>query len=226
MRWHDLLFMHWPVSFAELRRLVPEQLELDTWDGQVWLGVVPFHMSAVGPRGLGWIPGVSRFAELNVRTYVRAGGKAGVWFLSLDAESAIAVEVARARFHLPYMHARMRCSEDPSGFIHYESERTDHRAPRGVFRARYRPSRSPRRAPSGSFDEFLTERYCLYAEDTRGRVFRGEVHHHPWPLQPAELELDENTMAAAGGITLPATPPLLHFAKRLDVVAWSLDEVG
>src|SRR6478736_184531 len=92
--WHDLLFAHWRIRLDVMRPLVPRELEIDTFDGSAWIGVVPFRMSAVRMRGLPPVPGASAFPELNVRTYVRYGGRAGVWFFSLDAESALAVFAA------------------------------------------------------------------------------------------------------------------------------------
>ena len=109
--WHDLLFAHWRVEEATLRRHIPAELEIDTYEGQAWLGVVPFRMSGVRLRGTPAIPWLSAFPELNVRTYVVADGKPGVWFFSLDAGNRIAVAIARAWFHLPYFRARMSCEE-------------------------------------------------------------------------------------------------------------------
>src|SRR5262245_4554326 len=107
MSWHDLLFAHWPVPVAAMRALVPAPLEVDTFDGAAWIGVVPFRMTRVGPLWLPPIPGVSSFAELNVRTYVTRDDKPGVWFFSLDAANPLAVRTARRFFHLPYFHAAM-----------------------------------------------------------------------------------------------------------------------
>src|SRR5579862_4986473 len=111
--WHDLLFAHWPVSAEAVRRVVPRELELDCFEGQHWIGVVPFRMEGVRLRGTPAVPALSAFPELNVRTYVTAGGKPGVWFFSLDAASRVAVEMARVWFHLPYFRARM--SLEPNG---------------------------------------------------------------------------------------------------------------
>jgi len=217
--WHDLLFAHWPVPEAILRPRIPAQLAIDTFDGRGWLGVVPFRMSGVRLRGTSRIPWLSAFPELNVRTYVVADGKPGVWFFSLDAGNAIAVAIARAWFHLPYFRARMSCQES-HGWIEYASERTHRGAASGGWQGRYRPLGEAFSAECGSFEHFLTERYCLYAAAREGGVFRGEIHHAPWPLQAAEAEARKNTMAEAAGFTLPADQPLLHFSKRQDVVVW------
>lgn len=225
MRWHDLLFMHWPVPAGALRPLVPPGLELDTFDGSAWLGVVPFQMSGVRPRFVPSIPWLSAFAELNVRTYVRAEGRPGVWFFSLDAANPVAVRAARWNFHLNYLDAAMRVTADGDS-IDYESARTHRGAPPARLSMRYRPTRASSPAASGSLDDFLTNRLCLYAANRRGRLFRGDIDHAPWPLQPAEAEVRVNTMADAIGIALPQTAPLLHFARRLDVVAWRLRRVG
>jgi len=218
MAWEDLLFAHWPLPAAALRPLVPPALELETFEGQAWVGVVPFRMADVGLRGLA-APGASRFPELNLRTYVRVGGKPGVFFFSLDAASPLAVASGRRFFRLPYYRARMRCRTDGEG-IAYASRRDHPGAPPAEFVGRYRPTGPVFRAELGSLEHWLTERYCLYAVDRRGRVSRGEVHHAPWPLQPAEAAFERLTLDAAVGFALPAIPPLLHFARRLDVAAW------
>jgi len=106
-KWHDLLFMHWRIPPQTLRPLIPPALDLDIFEGSAWLGIVPFRMTGVRLRATPSIPGLSAFPELNVRTYIVAGGKPGVWFFSLDAASALAVATARAWFHLPYFRARM-----------------------------------------------------------------------------------------------------------------------
>jgi uncharacterized protein len=225
MSWHDLLFAHWPLPPETLRPLIPPQLTLDTYAGQSWISVVPFRMSAVVPRSLPPVPWFSTFPELNVRTYVTLGGKPGVWFFSLDAANPLAVAIARRWFHLPYFRARMRLRDDGE-WITYESRRSHPGVRSGEFHGRYRPSGPAYRSTPGSLDTWLTERYALYAADPRGNVFRGDIHHIPWPLQPAVAEIAVNTVCDAHGFALPAAPPLLHFARRLDVLAWGLVPVG
>ncbi len=219
MRWVDLLFMHWPVPADVLRPLIPPGLELDTFEGRAWLGVVPFGMQDVAPRFLPAPPGPGAFPELNVRTYVRRRGRGGVWFLSLDAGSRLAVEGARAAFHLPYYRASMSSTTE-GGWVEYRSVREDPRGRPAAFVGRYRPVGPVETAVRGSLAAFLTDRLGLFAVDGGGRLSWTAIRHAPWPLQPAEAEIERDTMAAAHGIALPTEAPLLHFAKRLDVVAW------
>jgi hypothetical protein len=179
-------------------------------------------MSGIRARWTPPIPGTSAFPELNVRTYVRAGGKPGVWFFSLDAANSLAVAGARWLYHLPYFRARMHAKSGPHGEIQYDSHRTHRGAPSANFRGRYRPlDDNVFRARHGSLEYFFVERYCLYAA-TRGDIFCGEIDHAPWPLQHAEAEIEVNTMAAANGITLPSSKPLLHFVRRQEVRVWPL----
>ncbi len=217
--WHDLLFAHWPLAPERVRPHVPRELELDTFDGAAWVGVVPFRMSGVRLRGTPALPWLSAFPELNVRTYVVHGGRPGVWFWSLDAANPLAVRLARAWFHLPYFDARMRCEAAGDG-IRYASTRTHRGAQEARFAGEYRPSGPVAFAERGTLDHWLTERSCLYASNRRGELLRAEIHHGPWPLQPAEAELRENTLAAAVGIDLSDLPARLLFARRLDVRCW------
>lgn len=220
MNWHDLLFMHWPLERSLLRPHLPERLEIETFDGSAWLGVVPFRMTGVRPRRLPPMRMLSEFPELNVRTYVTIGGRPGVWFFSLDAANRIAVAVARQIYHLNYANARMRCERDAHDVVSYQSRRTHRGMAAATFRACYRPTGSVFRSVPGSIEHFLTERYCLYAQSNDGRLFRGEIAHVPWPLRPAAADVVENTMTEQLGFGLPDVEPLLHFADRLDVIAW------
>jgi uncharacterized protein YqjF (DUF2071 family) len=220
MSWHDLLFMHWPVHEEALRSLIPPALHLDTFGGSAWLSVTPFRMTGVRPRFLPSVPPLSNFPELNVRTYVTAGGKPGIWFFSLDAGNPVAVRLARATFHLPYLDAEMSCAV-VGDEVHYRSVRTRGGTPGAELAARYRPVGEPSESRPGTLENFLTERYCLYAADGRDNVYRGDIHHHPWPLQPAEAEVEKLTMTEQIGVALPETGPVLHFSERLDVLAWS-----
>jgi hypothetical protein len=219
--WHDLLFAHWAMSGEELRSLVPEPLALDLRDGQAWVAVVPFWMSGVRARGTPSIPRLSTFPELNVRTYVTFGGKPGVYFFSLDAASWIAVKGAREAYHLPYFHARMSVRTEGEDVV-YTSSR--HSSP-AMFRGRYRPVSEIRVRGKASLEHWLTERYCLYTVH-RGEVYVGEIHHQQWPLQDASAEIEINSVPSADGIGLPDAGPLLHFARRLDVVFWPIRRVG
>jgi hypothetical protein len=212
--WERLCFLHWRVPADALRELVPEQLELETHEGSGWLGITPFRISGLRLRGMLPLPRLSSFLELNVRTYVTHGGKPGIWFFTLDAESAFFVEAARRLYRLPYHHARMswRTSGDR---IDYQSERTGAR-----FEGSYRPTGPAAPPERGTREHFLTERYCLYTEHEQ-QLYRAEIHHPPWPLQPAGAEVRENTMAP---VDLEERP-LAHYSVRQDVVIWPLERV-
>lgn len=221
-RWYDLLFAHGRVDPSALRPLVPAGLELDLFDGQAYVGVVPFRMSGIALRGLPAVPGTDAFPELNVRAYVTKNGKPGVWFFSLDAANALAVWMARHWYHLPYYRAEMTCASEGDG-IRFSSRRTHGGAPAATFEARYEPIEPPRAARAGTLEHFLTERYCLYTARGDGRLLRGEILHTPWPIQAARAQISTQTVSAAAGIS-PLDLELFHFARFLDVWIWSLEE--
>ena len=250
MRWTDLLFAHWPVPAAALAPLLPPGLALDTFDGTAWLGLVPFRMEDTRLRGQPSALAFA-FPELNVRTYVRArdataGGepRAGVWFFSLDAGSRLVVRAARAWFGLPYFDARMEVRREGPGeseaessrrstgtpaargahddvLVSYRSERTHRGAPPAVLDAVYGPAGEPFRAAPGTLEHWLTERYALFARRPRGGLLAGDIHHAPWPLQRAHATFRRREMTALLGLDLPEASPMLHYVRRLDVVAWA-----
>ena len=222
--WHELLFAHWPIALHVLRELVPSILPLDTFDGQCWVGIVPFHMTYVRPRFVPPVTILSSFVELNVRTYVTLQGIPGVYFFSLDASNPIAVALARSLFHLPYFNAVMS-SKRVGDSVHYSSLRTHKGMSSAEFQAIFRPIAPIAFAQPGSLERWLTERYCLYTAIPGIGVYRGDIHHLPWPLQLAELESKKDTMAISHGIHLQHTSPLLHYAHRQEVLIWPLKHV-
>jgi len=216
--WEDLLFAHWRVPVEELRRHVPDELEVEQHDGSAWLAITPFRLTALRARGGLPVPRLSAFLELNVRTYVRArDGKPGIWFFSLDATSGLAVRAARRAYGLPYFHARMTLERE-DGWLEVECARTAERGK--VFSGRHRPDGPVFHAEPGSLEAFLAERYCLYTT-AGGALRRAEIHHAPWPLQRAEAEIELTSIAP---LALHGDP-VCHSAARLDVVVWSLEPV-
>lgn len=223
--WDKLLFMHWPVPEAMLRPLIPAPLAIDTFDGTAWIGVAPFTMWGVRPRWMPALPVVSTTHELNVRTYVHVEGVPGVWFLSLDASSPLAVLGARIGFSLPYFQARMTL-DDRDQAIRFTSQRIHPGAPPAAFEATWRGGASLPAAQPGSRAFFLIERYCLYAT-RRGHLFRTRIFHDPWPLRRAELDDFRSTMVESHGLPTPHAEPLLHGqAAPLEVEIWPPERMG
>jgi uncharacterized protein YqjF (DUF2071 family) len=222
MSWQKLLFAHWPVDPDLVEPHVPDELTLQTREGAAWIGVVPFDMIIKG-RAMPRFGRQSHFLELNVRTYVTHDDKPGVWFFSLEAERWLAVRAARALFHLPYFDADMALEEEGDGIV-YRSERTHDGVEPARFEGRYEPTGEPYHAEDGSLEHFLTERYCLYAHDGVS-LLRADVHHEPWPLQRAEVDIETNTMGDWLEIPLEGEPELAHFARRIDVVGWMPERV-
>lgn len=223
--WNDLLFCHWPVPPDLIRGVVPAELPLDLRDGSAWVGVTPFFVSGLRLRGTPPVPVLSRFPEVNVRTYVIVDEKPGIYFLSLDTSRRSAVTAARRTYRLPYFQSRIRYHRRKDGSVGFESRRTSRDGPPANLNIRYEPLPGPLDAPPESIDRWFTERYCLYTLDEARNVNRGAIHHPPWPLRPARAEIVENGMTAPFGIELTGAP-LVHFSGRQDVVLWPIEPAG
>jgi uncharacterized protein YqjF (DUF2071 family) len=219
--WHNLLFAHWPIPIEDLQKLIPPPLQLDVYEGQAWVGVVPFHMSNIRYRNMPYIPTTSKFAELNVRTYVTLNNIPGVYFFSLDATSFLAVKAARYLYHLPYYFSDINIRNEDQR-IYYQCRRIGTKD--FQFKGTYKPISSPFKSHSGTLEHWLTERYCFYNSHL-SRIFRCDILHKPWSLQLAEADIFVNTMANIGGLQLPNENPLLHYSERIDVLTWGLEEV-
>ncbi|MFN7773339.1 MAG: YqjF family protein [Planctomycetota bacterium] len=219
MTWSELLFAHWQVEPSCIAALLPPHLELDTRDGKAWIGIVPFLMSNIAPRWCPPLPRLSRFLELNVRTYVKLDGKPGVWFFSLDAENPVAVRVARATFNLPYMDATMAMTKRDAATITYQSNRTHRGEALAALDVCYESCGTPFQAIPGTLEHWLTARYCLYSANRKGRLFRGEIDHPPWTLTNANWKVKKNSMCSGLGVDLIGQPHLLY-AQPITVRAW------
>lgn len=220
-RWRSLLFLHWPVEIEALRALVPRPLEIDTFEGQAYVGLIPFRMFDVRPwRRLPPVPSATSFLETNLRTYVRHEGRPGVWFFSLDAASTLAVIGARLGFGLPYFRATMDEQRD-SNLLMYESRRLAPGPRPARLKVAARVGHPLGTARAGTLEYFLVERYSLFARHLGGTLLRGDVHHSPYPLRRAEvLELDETLLAAAGlGGGQPRPPDLYSDGVDVDIFA-------
>jgi len=189
-------------------------------NGVGWIGVVPFRMSGTR-RPFPYVPFLSSFPEVNVRTYVEKDGKPGVWFLSLDADSSLTVWLARRYFHLPYHKATMRIFHR-DGWTHLRSERAG-RSGTISFSCRYRPVSESREAEPGTLDSFLAENYRLFSTDPAGRLHSIDVHHAPWPLQRAEADLEAESLFGALRLDIGGAPSHLHYSRGVDVVAWHIE---
>ncbi len=228
-RWRDLLFCHWPISPAAIQALLPPGLEVDTFDGAAWAGVIPFWMDHVQTRTLGRhtlsFPTTTTFPELNLRTYVRSrvSGLGGVFFFSLDCSSPLAVFGARTLFHLPYFPASMQRIPQGDATL-YRSRRLFAGRRPATYDATYGPLPNATPLPKsqpGTLEYFLTERYCLFTPFA-GRTLVGHIHHLPWALESAHAEIRLNQIPSAHGITLPQVQPVLHFSREIQVLLWGL----
>jgi uncharacterized protein YqjF (DUF2071 family) len=224
MRWESLLFLHWRWDPAEIQQTLPAGLQVDTFQGEAWLGVVPFFMRRVHPRGLPCVPWLSDFLELNVRTYVTdRRGVPGVWFYALLCNQPVAVKLARKFFHLNYLPARLTAVGETGN-----TARFSWREPGGGS-AEFlgcEPGAVTAAAP-GSLEFFLVERYVLFSADRCGHLHAGRVHHAPYEIAAARAERWSFRPAAAQGFAEPCRPPdHALIAHPVQVDAWPIRRVG
>lgn len=216
--WQDLLFLHYKIPFNVLRQLVPKQLELDTYEEDAWISITPFKMRNVRFRFLPPIPSAYNFLELNLRTYVKHNGKSGIYFFSLDTSSTLSLLGARA-VYLPYFRAKMKI--DFNGEFFFSSKRIFKFKTPAVLKVKYKPVGNSYLSKSGSLEEWLVERYCLFQE-AKGKFIEIDIHHLPWELQNAEAEVLTNSLTEPFRFSIPDQQPLVHYAKITKVLIYPL----
>jgi uncharacterized protein YqjF (DUF2071 family) len=221
-RWCRLLFLHWAFSPEAVQLTLPPGLEVDTFDGWAWIGIVPFFIRDVRPADFPLVPGVSNFLELNLRTYVRdEDGRPGVWFYSLDANQWLAVCVARGCFALPYALAEMRAKTSENE-IDYRSRRY---GSKDTLHFLYRPYRKLGEARFGTLEFFLIERYRLFALRRNGLV-TGRVYHSPYELHKVAVMHADPGLFGLNGFEIPSAPPAhAIYADRVDVSVYPVEVI-
>lgn len=215
MRWERLAFLHWAFDPADVQRLLPGSLRVETFGGAAWVGLVPFFMRVATPSGHG-VPWASQFCETNVRTYARdRDGRPGIWFLSLDAARLGAVAVARGSYRLPYFWSRMRLAIRGEEVAYACRRRWP--GPRGtVSRVRVRIGDRYDAAELTDQDHFLTARWVLFSvRGDRQRFSR--ACHQPWPLYRAQARAVDDGLLAAAGLPPPREEPVTHYSPGVDV---------
>jgi uncharacterized protein YqjF (DUF2071 family) len=213
-RWDTATFLHWSFPPATVQQLLPPSLEVDTFEGRAWVGLVPFFMEVTVPS-VPVLPWVARFCETNVRTYARdASGRTGVWFLSLDAARLGAVVTARATYRMPYFWSRMRIARGGSTVSYSCARRWP--GPRAASEVVVDIGDPFGAAELTARDHWLTARFMLFSvSGRRRRVARAA--HPPWVLRHASARVCRDELVAAAGLPAPADPPVVHYSDGVDV---------
>jgi uncharacterized protein len=216
--WNHVLFAHWKVPLETLEKQVPNNLEIDTYQGEGWISILPFYLSLFRPRYLPPAPGMHAFPELNLRTYVTVDGQPGIYFFSMDASHLLAVLGARTFFHLPYYHADMKFQKKEVSYQLSSQRKNNEKA---NFEATYKPSSVASSAKSESLDYWLVERYRLYTT-FNDQLFYQDIHHKPWMLQQVDAQISSNGLPSTHCIDLSDQPQKLHYAKKQKVLFWPI----
>lgn len=221
--WSNLLFLHWPIHPSKLRPYIPSPLQIDTYDGFAWLGVVVFVIEGIYLRGLSNISLVPIIQEVNVRTYVRYGEKTGVYFLSLDANHWSTYTIAKHWYRLFYHPAKISI-QDKENIFHIESIRKGKAETPIMLKGMYTPLAAEYIPKVGMVDHWVTERYCLYSTRNGKDIYCAKIHHRPWVLQQAEFEIETNTLFMPFYMDLRGAKPIAHFSKGVDALIWNINK--
>ncbi|KKI92857.1 hypothetical protein WQ54_06630 [Bacillus sp. SA1-12] len=222
--WRNLLFLHWPIPIEKLRPHIPSALQIDTFNGSAWLGIILFVIDGIFPFGVSSLSLTPRFPEINVRTYVKCNGKPGIYFMSIDVGNWASLKIAKKWYRLPYHSAEISFRKEGQTF-HCQSRRKGYEHTPIVFKSKYVPISGVYFPKEGTLDHWLTERYCLFSSHNGINIYCGEIHHRPWPLQKAEIELGINTLFTPYQFDLSGVNPIAHFSTGVDSLMWNIKKI-
>ncbi|MBS4174515.1 DUF2071 domain-containing protein [Bacillus sp. FJAT-49736] len=222
--WRNVLFLHWPIPPEKLRPHIPSILQIDTFNGSAWLGIILFVIEGIFPFGLSSVSLTPKFPEINVRTYVTYNGKPGIYFMSIDVENWASLKIAKRWYRLPYKSAQISLRKEKQTYS-FQSIRKGNENPSISFKGEFGPVSEVYYAKEGTLDHWLTERYCLYSSNNVGNIYCGEIHHRPWPLQKAEIEMVRNTLFIPFNLDFPKVKPIAHFSTGVDSLMWNIKKL-
>lgn len=212
--WNEVLFFHWKVPAELLRPLLPAGLELDLFENEAWISLVPFTMQKISPAGLPPVAFLSDFHEINLRTYVVTEGKPGVYFPNIEAQKQLSVWIARNLSGLPYGKATIHrgknryLSENAAKGFHLDVE---------FDVGGFLPSKS-------GTDLWLSERYCLYLDHGQ-KLYRYEIHHLEWRIAGMNLKKATINYQINGFSFRDRAPDLIRYSPGVKVLAWAKKEI-
>ncbi len=211
--WNRAIFLHWEVDYDELEKLVPASLEIDLIDGKPWVSLVAFTMEKIRPRYLPAFKPISDFDEINVRTYVKAPNKSGVYFLSIEGGKRLSCQVAKSISQLPYRYSRIKRTHNQ--YISQNAEFDD------SLEIQFKVGEMVEK--KSLLDKWLTERYALF-QDFRGTINEFEIQHIEWPVNDIEVERFEVNYPRFKSL-LPGPPDKIQYSEGVQVVAWGKQKI-
>lgn len=212
-QWRDLAYLHFDYDPDVVQRLLPPGLEVDTFDGRAWVGLVPFSMRKISFPLVPPVPWLGSFPEVNVRTYVVRDGRPGVWFFSLDVNRLLPAAVARATYRLPYCWGSAANERSGSTLSSHVTRRWPGSGPS----TRIVVEIGDEIEHPGPFEHFLTARWGLYSTWFGRRLVYAPVDHPRWPLRAASVVTLDDTLIEAAGLPAPVGAPHCMFSDGVPV---------
>ncbi|MFE6166427.1 YqjF family protein [Viridibacillus arvi] len=211
--WHDILFLHWPVSAEDIRQYIPSELELELFNNKAWISLVFFQVKENRPRLIPAMPGISSFLELNVRTYVTYKEKSGVYFLSIDANNQLITKLVNYKNFMPFRHANITLKKYENAITFYSRSKQIETNYETLI-ASYEPISGP--IERSQLECWLSERYHCWTK-IDDHLLRVDNAHTPWTLQKAAYTIHENSIASYLNYDDKENYPIAHYSKMKKV---------
>jgi uncharacterized protein YqjF (DUF2071 family) len=193
-QWCDLAYIHWRYDPQVVQSLLPEGIEVDTFDESAWVGLIPFSMRNISFPLVPPVPYFGSFPEVNVRTYVKCNGVPGVWFFSLDVNRLIPAFVARSTYFIPYCWGKVSHKKVGQHLRTTVKRRWPLSSSTQIELALGKEIDEP-----SALEHFLSARWGLFSKGWRGQLRYAPVDHEQWQLfESSIINLDDQLITAAG----------------------------
>ncbi len=204
--------------------MIPRDLELDTFEGLAFVGMVFRRMASLRALPTESVS-FGDFHEMHLRTYVRyRGANPGMWFFSMDSGHELAARIGRSWLKFPYHHAVIEVARHlRSKQVHVRGERVSSSGRGARAEVRYEVGEPLGPSAPGTLEHHLHERYCFFTGQAE-HLRVTHVRHAPFELRSAKVLSIEETLSTAAFVAIPPVPPVLaHCVDDAEVDVWLSD---
>lgn len=207
--WNNSVFLHFEIPYELLIDLIPNDLELDSFNGKYYVSLVAFTMNELYPKNLFPLGYISNFHEINIRTYVNKDNKSGVFFINIEAEKILSSFIAKILSKLPYTKSQIKRK--------LKNYKSLHNKKKLALDISY--DIHDGQITKNDLDIWLLERYCLFYEK-KSDIFRYDIYHKPWSIQSLDL-ISLKIKYSFGNVKLSSDNLIgYHYSKGVEVLSW------
>lgn len=208
--WDRALFMHFEVDPGILQPQIP--FELDLYKGKAIVSLVAFTMRrlrlSIGGKLTALLTApVATHPLLNVRTYIRHQGEAGIYFMTEWIPNRLSILIGPRTYGLPYRYGKLNYQHNhENGNLRGKVSPApgspgspgNNSSGQFAYEAAIETNTTFKPCANGTLSHFLLERYTAFTKwRKQTRLFR--IWHEPWLQTQVNVTITDDSALKASG---------------------------